>query len=441
MLRLVAARCQSRVRSACLAAPHSSALRASAAPSKYKNEAFPRLLSLDADTYRPPKAVNITSEEVWHRTVAPALRTFLALKKHLILPVAFVVPRDDDAWPRETWGYPLGKHAVWLRTCWRKGQPAPHFALRDLEEIDFAFDRSQYKWDHLIKPALRRYFELYGDTDVPQTFRIPTGDVAWPERLWGFSIGHRVFNIRHRGDFKAQIERDAAELEEIKFCYDSTTYDRDWRERVLSSLKVFRQEFGHCDVYRGFKVPDCPPWPKSAAGLPLGVIVNNIRIKKYYADQVARDDAELKEIEFVWDHAFAEWNDRIFAALKAFRQNHTDRHVPPRKFVVPSNDLWPEKAHGLKLGLAFTNIRSNSYYFDQFARTMDQLASLRLKVTITRAKWHQRVEPMLVTFEELHGHRDVPISFVVPSETPWNKSDWGIQLGRLKPKQRRWAGA
>ncbi|EGZ25087.1 hypothetical protein PHYSODRAFT_387227, partial [Phytophthora sojae] len=283
MLRLVAAaasRC--RARSARLAAPHTSVYRASAAALQRKVETSPRFFSLDAALRIPPKGIDGTSEEVWHETVAPALRTFLDLNKHLMVPISFVVPINDDAWPRETWGYPLGKHAAWLRTRWRKGQELPRFAQDDLEELDFAFDRSQYMWEHFLKPSLRRYFELHGDSDVQQTYRIPESDPKWPERLRGFYIGPRVFNIRHRGDFKAQIERDAAELDEIRFCYDSTTYERDWRERVLASLKVFRKEFGHCAVHRTFKVPDYPPWPKAAAGLPLGITVNNIRSKGYY---------------------------------------------------------------------------------------------------------------------------------------------------------------
>ncbi|KAG6595828.1 uncharacterized protein IUM83_18260 [Phytophthora cinnamomi] len=223
MLRLVAAAARCRVRSACLAAPLSPVLRAPAASLQCKSASFPLCFSNDADPRPAPTYIARHSREAWHRTVAPALRTFLRLKNHLMVPIAFVVPRDDDAWPRASWGYPLGKHAEWLRTRWRKNRPLPRFALKDLEEMDFAFDTSQYKWDRFLKPALRHYFELFGDTDVPQSFSVPKGDAEWPERLWGLYLGPRVLNIRHRGDFKTQIEQDAQEMEEIRFCYDSTT--------------------------------------------------------------------------------------------------------------------------------------------------------------------------------------------------------------------------
>ncbi|KAK1933699.1 hypothetical protein P3T76_011913 [Phytophthora citrophthora] len=37
---------------------------------------------------------------------------------------------------------------------------------------------------HLVKPALKRYFELNGHTDIPYPFRIDHGDEKWPDKLW-----------------------------------------------------------------------------------------------------------------------------------------------------------------------------------------------------------------------------------------------------------------
>ncbi|ETM32390.1 hypothetical protein L914_20192 [Phytophthora nicotianae] len=431
---LVAARRCIRVGALQLASAPTHILSVSPPLLQYKRKNA-RFFSSDLDAYRAPTVAVPCSANVWTKTVNPALRTFLKLRNHVMVPISFVVPTDDDNWPRETHGYPLGKHAEWLRRRWREMKDLPEFTVQDLKELGFAFDLSQYKWDHFVKPALHHYYELHQHTDVPQMFQVKHGDADWPERLWGFYLGPRVFNIRHRGDFQAQIQQDAQEMAEINFCYDSTTYDRDWRERVLPSLEVFRQEFGHCDVHRPFKVPNCPPWPKSAAGMLLGVVVNNIRSKGYYAVQVTRDIAALEKVEFVWDHSSTEWNDRIFPALETFKRKQGHCHIM-KNFVVPSTESWPAKSHGLKLGIVINNIRSYSYYFDQIARNVDQLESVGFDVQIAKVKWDRRVEPMLATFQELHGHRNVPTDFVVPSEDPWDKSDWGVQLGKLKLKEK-----
>ncbi|KAF4029244.1 hypothetical protein GN244_ATG19048 [Phytophthora infestans] len=55
----------------------------------------------------------------------------------------------------------------------------------------------------------------------------------------------------------------------------------------------------------------------------------------------------------------------------------------------------------------FTHILNNSV----------KLWAVGFDLQIARINWDQRVEPMLATFEWLHGHRNVPIDFVVPSES------------------------
>ncbi|KAE9287496.1 hypothetical protein PF008_g26386 [Phytophthora fragariae] len=81
----------------------------------------------------------------WQEAVKPSLLTFLELQKHLMVPVMFVVPHGDEAWPKAAWGYPLGKHAAWLRKQWRRGGDRIDPTQRkELDEMSFAWDNSQY---------------------------------------------------------------------------------------------------------------------------------------------------------------------------------------------------------------------------------------------------------------------------------------------------------
>ncbi|KAK1929161.1 hypothetical protein P3T76_015293 [Phytophthora citrophthora] len=429
MLRLVAARCHLRVRSLQLAPALANG------PLHYKDFRRFRLkfsTSVEPTPYHAPSVIQPHNLVVWQKTVNPALRTFLKLNHHLIIPVPFTVPITDGNWPKETWGYPLGKHARRLRQYWKKGT-LPNFAIQDLQEMDFAFNPNQYKWDHSVMPALVRYYELYGHSDVPIRYQVKPGDSEWPESLWGFRLGVRVSNIRNMGSFKAQVEKDRKALTQIKFCFD--LIDREWNTRVVPSLVVYRQEFGNCEVPRKFTVPNCSPWPEDAAGLRLGEVVQNVRSHNSYSQQRTRDADVLKKLGFVWDFYEAKWNSRILVALQTFKLVEGHCKVP-QKFVVPCTKPWPEKSHGLDLGYLVTNIRLQSIHFDQVARNVDGLASIGFEFPITQERWDKRVEPLLATFNELHGHRDVPIDFVVPSEAPWLKMDWGIQLGRLKRKEK-----
>ncbi|KAL3660744.1 hypothetical protein V7S43_014146 [Phytophthora oleae] len=222
--------------------------------------------------------------------------------------------------------------------------------------MGFVFNVSQYKWDHSILPALLRYFEIYGDYDVPAKFRIKSGDSEWREKLWGLNLGCRPHQIRPRRSYKTEVEKDKAALTEIKFCFDSSIVDRDWNTLVLPSLVVHLQELGSCDVPYSFVVPDCPPWPKAAAGLRLGNVVDGMRSRNNYAKQAARDADVLKELGFVWDHCWAEWNDRVFPALEKFKLVKGYNKIP-QTFVVPCTKPWPAKSHGLRVGCIVNHIR------------------------------------------------------------------------------------
>ncbi|KAJ8564204.1 hypothetical protein ON010_g7140 [Phytophthora cinnamomi] len=64
---------------------------------------------------------------------------------------------------------------------------------------------------------------------------------------------------------------------------------------------------------------------------------------------------------------------------------------------------------------------------------MDKLEAIEFDSKIAVSMWHERVEPILDTFEQLHGHCSVPRDFVVPSSiSPWKEKDWGVQLGKLE---------
>jgi hypothetical protein len=184
-----------------------------------------------------------------------------------------------------------------LRKQWREGRKEINpEQLVELEEMQFAWEWSQYKWDRFIMHALRRFYELNGHTDVPQEFRVPKGDPRWPDRLWGQKLGLKVANIRSQGQFAKQVRADAEELERIKFCHDSTIYDRDWREKLIPALEVFQQEFGNCNVGLNFRVPSSSPWPRAAWNMHLGNAVSALRCGQL---GVGWDHRELHE---VWEH-------------------------------------------------------------------------------------------------------------------------------------------
>ncbi|KAE8997833.1 hypothetical protein PF011_g15309 [Phytophthora fragariae] len=219
------------------------------------------------------------------------------------------------------------------------------------------------------------------------------------------------------------------ELDRMGFCYDMSIPERDWAEKILPSIRVYRQMFGDCIIPYTFTVPSLPPWPEKAWGMALGAAVSKCRGGTYYMDKVARDREVLDAVGLAWSRNAAVWNEILFPAIKAYVDVHKNGKIP-QQFVVPSEDPWPRKSWGKRLGDALSHTRINGSYFVQYGRDIEKLDELGLNVKLSLRAWNKRVVPLLKTYAELHGE-EVPVDFVVPSDTPWEKKVTGVRLGLI----------
>jgi hypothetical protein len=143
---------------------------------------------------------------------------------------------------------------------------------------------------------------------------------------------------------------------------------------------------------------------------------------------VGRDHRELDELGFVWDHFEEEWSERILPALEVHRQLRGHCRVP-QAFVVPSDDKWPEKAWGLRLGETVSRIRCANAYSAQVSRDRSELEALGFVWDPAEADWSERILPALEVYRQLRGDCRVPIGFVVPSDDKWPEKSWELRLG------------
>ncbi|GMF47990.1 unnamed protein product [Phytophthora fragariaefolia] len=77
------------------------------------------------------------------------------------------------------------------------------------DEMMFAWDANQCKWDHRVLPALRVFRQKFGHCKVKYTFTVPS-QFPWPEPAWGLRLGETVQRIRGGG---LDVNQDMRELE------------------------------------------------------------------------------------------------------------------------------------------------------------------------------------------------------------------------------------
>ncbi len=142
-----------------------------------------------------------------------------------------------------------------------------------------------------------------------------------------------------------------------------------------------------------------------------------------------------------------------YSALKVLQTYHSIHGdlVIPRRYVVPSSSNYPPEWHGLQIGSTVYNMKWWIQHVQSKPERVCELNQLGFVWERLQPEYNLVLEA-LITYKALHGHVQVPASFIVPyyQETqtegevgstdswtdeegtnnyPWPKATWGIPLG------------
>ena len=345
-------------------------------------------------------------------TVAKAaLLTYQKLNGDMLVPSKFAIPKESEEWPGETWGLNLGALVSNIRS-------GGSFAEKreELINLGFYFNTRIARFE-LVKLALLKYRDLYGDMLVAQSFVVPQKSRIWPRGSWGMNLGSIVHGIRGGSRYVEKKE----ELEALGFDYGSQKAIYGYNLAKMALLKYKQtSESGDMRVPYNFVIPkNDDSWPEEMWGMDLGLLVNNIK-KGNYADK--RED--LLDMGFSYD-PFQSKYTLVRKTLIKYKQINGDLLVP-RQYVVPDDDeRWPRESRRMKLGMVVYNIRGGSSYADQ----RDDLISIGFCYDALKAKY-DILKRSLLRYKELYGDMLVPKYFVVPNDdNEWPSDLWGMKLG------------
>ncbi|ETV68262.1 hypothetical protein H257_15718 [Aphanomyces astaci] len=197
---------------------------------------------------------------------------------------------------------------------------------------------------HTDKLALSRY------NIVPCKFKVPHSEL-YPPHLRGFTLNFGAFrhaHKRHRLDPAV-----VASLDAIGFVWDAAQHK--WELQLLC-LQLYKLQHGHTNVPRAFDIPSTDAWPTHLWGLPLGVMVNDLR--KAMNTLAPPKLALLDALGFAWNAHDVIWT-RQLAAVTTYAALYGHTNVP-RMFVVPTSDPWPQDTWAMKLGFVVHNLRTKA---------------------------------------------------------------------------------
>jgi hypothetical protein len=118
------------------------------------------------------------------------------------------------------------------------------------------------------------------------------------------------------------------------------------------------------------------------------------------------------------------------STIQALRVYH-DRHsnlILPRRFVVPVDEDYPRKLHGLDLAGTVYDMKWWQRHVKQRPERVAELNELGFVWERLQPEWNLVLEG-LMAYGTKHSNLLVPSKFIVPYERSWPKATWGLALG------------
>jgi len=339
---------------------------------------------------------------------------------------------------------------------------------------------SQYSFDDTLV-ALQVYYDHYGNLALPRRYVISmdaqmfAGNdleddggrvvLSYPNKFAGVDLSKLVYNLKWWKEHVRGRPERVKRLNEIGFIW--TRLQDEWN-LFVEALCTYVYLNGNTMVPISFVVPSNDyTWSIDTWGMPLGNIVNRIRLRGDYLRGKPDRVRQMHMLCFVWDVKEYKFL-KFYAALKFYRDHVQDWSRDkilkvPSSFVVPENDLqWPKELRGYPLGVKCQAIRQKEIYVKDNPERKLMLNQLGFQFTPnTDIGWLKTIHAAAI-YSQIHDRvLDVPLNFVVPEAIASNGNDdddycsiygcyeenwiwpehlWGLPLGvRLRDVRRKGA--
>ena len=281
-------------------------------------------------------------------------------------------------------GYRLGQ---WVAVQRRNESILTDERRLRLNALGFVWDPYEADWEEGFR-YLTAYKERTGDCRVPAQYVSPEG-----YKLGNWVSVQRLSQKKLKSDRKARLDA---------LGFDWSPHDTAWEEG-LEHLRVFVNEYKHCNV---------PPQYRSPDGFKLGRWVIRRRFK---GDDLTSERIEILDaLGFDWDPISSQWEDG-FEHLQAYVKEYASCRVP-RKYRSPD---------GYRLGgwVSEQRLKPDAIPPERKAR----LNSLSFDWDPFNTDWEEGFEHLTAYVKEYKRCR-VPHAYVSPD---------GYRLGGWVLKQRQ----
>lgn len=299
--------------------------------------------------------------------------------------------------------------------------------------------------------ALEAYHRSHGDLAIPGNFVVPATN-EYPVEWHGVKLGHYIYNMKWWQRHIAQHKDRVAQLNKLGFIWEKL--QPQWN-LFMEGMAYYRNIHGHVMVPATFVVPRDDNWPKACWDIPLGSIVQRLRLRNDFlnGENAIERKKQLDGLGFIWDvseYKFVKFLRAIRHFDRLQTKSITSREHSirvPSKFVVPSDESWPPDLWGFPLGAKCMAVRQKQLYVKDHPDRKQALDDIGFRFSGNATLGWLDVVHAAAIYSQMHGRvLNVPFNFVVPAPPqdaeanphcldswPWPERLWGLRLGqRLK---------
>jgi hypothetical protein len=282
------------------------------------------------------------------------------------------------------------RSTYWLHLA-GKTSPMTTFRIKELESLDFEWDRSHGgAWEDRLS-ELADYRKIHGHCNVPRKYSENTQLGNWVKKQRSNYSLHQAGKTSHMTLSRIQ------ELESLGF--EWTVCVIAWEDR-LSELTDYRKIHGHCNVPQ-----NCSENTK--LGKWVGTQRNNYRLHREgkKSQMTTIRIQELESLGFEWRVSVTAWEDRL-SELADYRKIHGHCNVPQNYSENSKLAKWVSKQRtNYRL-----HIEGKTSPMTPFRLQALESLGFEWHIIGAAAAWEDRLSE-LADYRKIHGHCNVPRNY------------------------------
>jgi len=303
-------------------------------------------------------------------------------------------------------GYCLSSRVMRVRHLMQAGDTGlSQDMIVQLDSLGFVWQVQRFDWFTAFCTKLSEYRAEFGDCRVVKQYVCPDG----------YKLGEMIVSIRYAKNSSRGSRRVTPAMESALSSLGFVWNNGSWQTDFIRYLRLYRREYGHCDVPDSYTCPD---------GYRLGSRASRMRSSRKIGPIPQGLIRQMDSLGFVWDR---NWFDKFILHLSEYKVKTGDCQIPTGYVCSDGYHL------GHRVG-TIRGMKSNPVKNRLTREMVSQLNAMEFIWKGTRrTRSSSEYLQHLVAYMKEHGDSRIPVGYVSPDGYKLGHLTSSIRIGHRYP--------